>query len=167
MDNNLAFDFLTDNENKTITIKREYAAGISLVWKAYTNAAMLDKWWAPKPWKAHTKIMDFTKGGKWLYAMVGPAGEEHWSLAQYTTVEFEKRFVGIDAFTDEGGNINEEMPKSNWDVHFTAQGDKTLVQFTIWFDTVAQLEAILNMGFKEGLSSAMENLDELLLSLKK
>ena len=78
MSTNLAFDFSVNKETNTITVKREFAAELSLVWDAYTKSEILDQWWAPKPWKARTKTMEFREGGYWHYAMVGPAGEEHW-----------------------------------------------------------------------------------------
>jgi uncharacterized protein YndB with AHSA1/START domain len=163
----LAFDFSVNKENNTITVKREFAAAVSLVWDAYTKKEILDQWWAPKPWKARTKTMDFKEGGHWLYAMVGPNGEEHWALANYRNIQVQKRFTGLDAFADANGNVNKDMPQSKWDVTFTQKGDVTLVELQISYGDLAQLETTLQMGFKEGLSMAMENLDELLPSLKK
>ena len=83
MTSQLAFDFIIDKENNTITVSREFAAELPLVWDAYTKSEMLDQWWAPKPWKARTKSMDFREGGFWHYAMVGPNGEEHWAFINY------------------------------------------------------------------------------------
>jgi uncharacterized protein YndB with AHSA1/START domain len=163
----LAFDFSVNKENKTITVKREFAAELSLVWDAYTKSEILDQWWAPKPWKARTKTMDFREGGYWHYAMVGPAGEEHWALANYKTIQIQKKFTGLDAFADADGNVNKDLPQSKWEVTFAPKGQVTLVEFHIAFDDLAQLEATIQMGFKEGLTIAMEGLDELLPSLKK
>lgn len=167
MNKNLAFDFSVDKENKTIIVKREFAAELPLVWDAYTKSEILDRWWAPKPWKAKTKSMDFRDGGQWLYAMVGPEGEEHWAVARYKNIKVHKGFMAVDAFTDPAGNINTQMPQSTWDATFTGKGDLTLVEFRIIYPDLAQLEATIQMGFKEGLSMAMEGLDELLPSLKK
>jgi len=167
MNKNLTLDFSVDKENKTITVKREFAAELPLVWDAYTKSEILDQWWAPKPWKARTKSMEFREGGTWHYAMVGPEGEEHWALARYTNIQPQKKFTGLDAFADGEGRVNKELPQSKWEVTFTPQGENTLVEFRIVFDDLAQLEATLEMGFKEGLLSAMEGLDELLPSLKK
>lgn len=164
---NLAFDFTVNKENNTINVKREFAAEVALVWDAYTKAEILDQWWAPKPWKAKTKRMDFREGGQWLYAMVGPNGEEHWSVANYKSIQPQKKFTGLDGFTDSEGNLNKDMPQSKWDVSFSEKGDHTLVELMISYDDFAQLEATINMGFKEGLGMAMENLDELLPNLKK
>ena len=167
MTNNLTFDFSVDKENKTITVKREFEAELPLVWDAYTKKEILDKWWAPKPWKARTKTMDFREGGHWHYAMVGPAGEEHWALANYKNIQARKKFTGLDAFADAEGKVNKDMPQSTWDVNFTDKGEVTLVEFRITYPDLAQLEATIQMGFKEGLAMAMEGLDELLPSLKK
>ncbi len=166
MSTNLAFDFSVNKENNTITVKREFAAELPLVWDAYTKSEILDQWWAPKPWKARTKRMDFREGGHWLYAMVGPEGEENWALANYKTIQAQKRFTGLDAFADADGNINKDMPQSTWDVTFTGKGQSTLVEFQIAYDDLAQLEATIQMGFKDGLRMAMEGLDALLPSLK-
>ena len=163
---NPALDFSVHQENKTITVKREFAAELPLVWDAFTKSEILDQWWAPKPWKARTKSMDFREGGHWHYAMVGPEGEEHWALVNYKTIQAREKFTGLDAFADAQGNVNNDLPQSAWEVSFTGKGQQTLVEFNIAFDDLAQLEKTLQMGFKEGLTTSMEGLDELLASLK-
>jgi uncharacterized protein YndB with AHSA1/START domain len=160
------FDFFVNKENKTITVKREFAAALPLVWDAYTKSEILDQWWAPKPWKARTKTMDFREGGHWLYAMVGPEGQEHWSRADYKDIQFQKKFTGFDAFADADGNLNKDLPQSKWEVTFTDKEQATLVEFHIYYDDLDQLEATIQMGFKEGLTMAMEGLDALLPVLK-
>lgn len=70
--------FSIDKKNRKISVEREYNAPVDRVWSAWTERP--DKWWAPKPWKARTKGMDFREGGYWLYAMQGPEGEEHCGL---------------------------------------------------------------------------------------
>lgn len=164
---NLAMDFSVNKENNTITVKKAFDAELPLVWKAYTDPEILDKWWAPKPWVARTKSMDFRTGGHWLYAMVGPNGEEHWALANYTLVEDQKRFTADDAFADSDGNINEDMPQSYWDSNFNSIEGGTLVTFDIAYPDLAALEATIAMGFKEGLTLAAQGLDEYFASLKK
>jgi uncharacterized protein YndB with AHSA1/START domain len=173
MNTTLAFDFSVDKANRRITIKREFAAELPLVWDAYTKAEILDQWWAPKPWKAKTKSMDFREGGRWHYSMVGPGGEEHFpeqehfAILDYKAIKVRQGFTALDGFSDAAGNINKEMPRSMWESKFDARGDMTLVTCVLQYDDLAQLEQTIAMGFKEGLSAAMENLDALLPSLKK
>jgi uncharacterized protein YndB with AHSA1/START domain len=162
MKSNLTLDFSVDKQNKKINVKRGFAAPIEKVWAAWTQSEMLDKWWAPKPWKAETKSMDFKPGGFWLYAMVGPGGEKHWARADYKSITPMKNFSGYDAFTDDKGNINTDMPRTHWNVDFKENGDSTIVNTELTFDKSEDLDKILEMGFKEGFIAALENLDELL-----
>lgn len=164
--NNLTFDFTVNKETNTVHVKKEFAAGLDLVWDAYTKAELLDQWWAPKPWLSRTKSMEFKEGGRRIYAMVGPEGEEHWALADYTSISPKTNFKFLDAFCDAAGNLNNEMPRSDWDVDFIDKGNSTLVNIGIKHGTLADLEAIIAMGFKEGFTMAMNNLDEIFANFK-
>ena len=66
MNSKLTMNFSIDKENHTIFVKREFAAPLPLVWKAFTRSEILDQWWAPHPWKARTKSMDFKVGGQFI-----------------------------------------------------------------------------------------------------
>ncbi len=158
----LLSEFLVDKENKTITIKREFAANRAIVWDCYTKSEILDQWWIPAPYKSITKSMDFREGGRWHYAAVGPNGEEHWAITTYIKIEIQKMFLANDAFGDADGNINTEMPQSTWTMNFTDLNENTLVHGTLVYPTLEQLEQTVAMGFKEGLTMAMANLDALL-----
>lgn len=164
MNPNLKFDFTVNKENNTVNVKREFAANLELVWEAWTNPEILDQWWAPKPYQTRTKSMDFREGGMWLYEMYNTESENqqecHWCKNDYHKIEHQKYFSGLDAFCDENGNINTEMPRTLWTNEFNEDGEKTLVTITAKYDSLADLEKIIQMGFKEGFTMAMENLDQ-------
>lgn len=162
MGNDLLMNFSVDKENKKIKVEREFDASLERVWAAWTQKEILDEWWAPKPWKAETKFLDFTVGGYWLYAMVGPEGEKHWARADYKVIEPQKSYSAQDAFCDEDGNVNTEWPGSVWTNTFKESGDTTIVDIEITYDELADLEKTIEMGFKEGFIAGMENLDEVL-----
>lgn len=162
MKTTLHFDFSVDKENKTIHVTKAFAADINHVWEAWTQPQLLDQWWAPKPWKAQTKEMNFTEGGHWLYAMVGPENETHWSRSDYEKIDTQKSFTGLDAFCDENGVVNKDLPQTGWQVTFEQQSNSTLVHVTNTFKRLEDLEQLIEMGFKEGFTMALENLDELL-----
>ncbi len=75
MKTSLLFDFIVDKSTKTVFVNREFDAGLSLVWDAFTKQEVLDQWWAPKPWVSKTKFMNFEVGGRRFYAMVSPEGQ--------------------------------------------------------------------------------------------
>lgn len=161
MKTSLLMNFSVDKENKTINVEREFAAPVNKVWSAWTESQILDQWWAPKPWKARTKKMDFSEGGYWLYAMLGPDGSEHWSRADYGSITPLESFSAKDAFCDSEGNINSDFPRSTWFNHFSGSDDLTKVSIKITYDKLSDLEGIIQMGFKEGFTAGLENLDEL------
>lgn len=156
-------DFVIDKANKKVRVTREFAAPLEKVWAAWTQSEMLDQWWAPKPWKARTKKMDFREGGYWLYVMAGPEGEEHWCREDFKSVSPMKSFRAVDTFCDPEGKINEEFPASTWFCEFSETGNKTKVIIEMETETVADLEKYIEMGFQEGFTSALGNLDELLI----
>ena len=70
----------------------------------------------------------------------------------------------MDAFCDEAGNITESLPQSVWTNEFSETEDSTIVNIEVSYDQLADLEKILEMGMQQGLTSALENLDNLLES---
>lgn len=167
MKNNLQFDFLVDKEKNTLTMNREFAANRQLVWDAYTKSELLDQWFAPQPLTTKTKTMDFKEGGHWIYAMVEPEGKEYWGRMDYLTIKPIDYYSGLDAFSDENGNLNPDLPRAKWDVSFTDLGENALVQSVITYNSLADLETIIQMGMEEGMKSTLERLDTLLQTLKK
>lgn len=156
----ILFNFEVDKESNSIQVKRIFNAPLDLVWAAWTEAEILDQWWAPKPYLSVTKSMDFRVGGKWLYYMQGPKGDIHWSLFDYESIEDQKSFAGIDAFCDENGKINNTKPRVRWRNEFSFGENKTWVNILLNFGTLEDLETIIEMGFKEGFTAGLENLDQ-------
>jgi len=165
MKNNLVFDFTVDKATKTITINRGFAAELSLVWDAFTKQEILDQWWAPKPWSSKTKYMDFKVGGRRFYAMVSPEGHEHWSIQEYTSISPKTNFKMLNAFADK--DENPDLPGSNWDLNFSEQNGTTTVNITIYNESLERMEKMIEMGFKEGFTMTMTNLEEVLSTLSQ
>ena len=109
--------------------------------------------------------MDFREGGTWLYYMQGPEGERHYCRADYKSIEPQKKYTLLDAFCDEQGQVNPDFPRLDWNLMFSDISGGTLVKIEITFASEADLEKIVEMGFKEGFTMAHGNLDELLASL--
>lgn len=94
---------------KTLHITRILNAPRERVWQAWTEPEHLKKWWGPKDFTAPHIENDLRTGGKFLYAMHGPAGSEFdkdmYSGGEYLEVIPMEKIVATDNFTDEHGNI--------------------------------------------------------------
>lgn len=156
------FNFTADREKAEIRITKFFGADVNRVWDAFTKSEILDRWWAPEPWRAETQSMDFRPGGRWMYAMVGPEGEKHYGVAEYKSVDPYKSFTLTDAFVDEDGNVNTELPKAEWEVSFWPSDEGTKMQTVMRFDSVSDLDQILEMGFREGYEATLEQLNVML-----
>lgn len=164
MPNNLLFNFTVDKAAKTVYITREFDAELSLVWDAFTKAELLDQWVAPKPWTSKTKYMHFEVGGKRLYAMVSPDGMERWAIQEYLSITPKTGFKLYNCFSDKDGNP--ELTGSEWSYAFSEENGKTTVHISIYNESLERMERMIELGFTEGYSASMLNLEALLDSLK-
>lgn len=164
MKNDLLFDFTVDKTAKTVFITREFNAPLPLVWDAFTKQEILGQWTAPAPWVSKTKYMNFEVGGKRFYAMVSPEGQERWSIQEYTSISPKTNFKMFNAFADK--DENPELPGSEWDYNFSEQKGITKVSITIFNESFERMERLLE-GFKQGFTSILKNLEDLLAILSK
>ena len=165
MNNDLLFDFNVDKAAKTVFITREFNAGLPLVWDAFTKPELLDQWGAPAPMRAKTKYMDFKVGGQRFYAMINPDGQEHWAIQRYLSITPKTNFKMYNSFADK--DENPQLPGSEWDYTFSEQNGKTKVSITIYNESLARMEKMIEMGFTEGFKMTMTNLENLLTGLSQ
>lgn len=162
---NLLFYFTVDKTINTVFVKREFEAELSLVWDAFTKQEILDQWWAPKPWMSKTKYMNFEVGGKRFYAMVSPEGQERWSIQEYTSITPKTNFKMYNAFADK--DEKPELPGSEWEYNFSEQNGITKVSIVIRNESLARMEKMIEMGFKEGFTMTLNELGNLLTALSR
>jgi uncharacterized protein YndB with AHSA1/START domain len=167
MKNELTADFQIDKEKCQIHIFKNFAAPLQMVWDTWTKPEYLDQWWAPKPYRTETISMKFEPGGRWHYAMIGPQNESHWCLADYHSITDKENYNYTDAFCDAQGNIFPGHPRTNWTVEFadSGEGRATAVHAVLQYKSPEDLEKIVQIGIREGLSAALDNLDNLIFSL--
>ena len=155
-------NFTKDPNGKQLNITRAYDAPVDKVWKAWTVAHILDQWWAPRPWKAETKSLDFRPGGLWHYSMVGPNGDRHWGRVEFSAIDPQHSFRATSGFCDENAVPNNTMPLMHWLTEFSGTATGSMIDVTISFDKEADLKTIVDMGFETGFSMGLSNLDEIL-----
>ena len=171
MSNNLLFNFKVDKSTSTVFVEKDFDTERSLVWDAFTKQEILDQWWAPKPLISKTKHMDFRVGGRRFYAMVSPDGTEiGWQVFEYTSITPRSNFKCLSVFTDKDETPN--SPGANWDLTFSEYPDShreviTEVSISIHFESLEELEKMIEMGFKEGFTMTLNELTSVLKTLKK
>ncbi len=79
------------------------------------------------------------------------------AIEQYKSIEIE------DAFCDENGKLDNELPVSKGQIAFDKTGIGTRVEFKMIYPTETDLEKIVEMGFEQGISICLDQLESLLL----
>ena len=162
MADQLKLDISKDVVNKKLTITRAFNAPLEQVWKAWTDKHLLDQWWAPKPYVARTKSMDFENGGSWVYEMQCRHEPKIWTIVEFKAIEKFKSFEGLTFFCDQDGVKQSDIPNMIWKNNFIATPTGTTVIVDITVPTEAELDMIIAKGFESGFSSALQNLEETL-----
>ncbi|HEY4612168.1 MAG TPA: SRPBCC domain-containing protein [Bacteroidota bacterium] len=101
----------TTSHESGVVVTRIFDAPRALVWKAWTDPQHLMKWWGPKNFTLPTCKVDLRVGGKYLFCMRSPKGEDLWSTGTYREVVPREKLVYIYSFADEKGNI---VPASHY-----------------------------------------------------
>ena len=97
--------------------------------------------------------------------MVGPDGSEMWALQTYTSITPKTNFKMFNTFADK--DENPQPTGSDWDYNFSEANGKTLVSISIYNESLERMERMIEMGFKEGMSLTLVNLDDVLAKLTK
>jgi uncharacterized protein YndB with AHSA1/START domain len=97
--------------------------------------------------------------------MVTPEGQERWSIQKYTSISPKTNFKFFSAFADK--DENPELPGSEWDLNFSEENGTTKVSVSIYNESLARLEKMIEMGFKEGFAMTLKSLEDLLRTLSQ
>ena len=92
-----------DNE---LTITRRFAAPADLVWKSWSEAERLARWWGPKGCAIEVGRMEFRPGGFFHYSMRFPGSDETmWGRFMYREIAAPGRLVWLNSFSNAGCGI--------------------------------------------------------------
>ncbi len=94
----------TISEVERLVITRVFDAPRELVWRAWTEPKYVMQWWGPKGFTAPVCKMDFRVGGKSLFCMRSPDGQECWNAIEYREIVPQEKIVSLMYFADSEGN---------------------------------------------------------------
>lgn len=88
-----------------ITLVREFDAPVEAVWRAWTEPEQVMRWWGPVGFTSPTAEIDLRVGGKYLFCMRSPEGQDFYSTGTFLKIEPFKELVYTDSFADAEGNV--------------------------------------------------------------
>ena len=94
--------------------------------------------------------------------MTGPEGEKAPGYWRFQVIEQGKRIRFDDGFADQEGNPDPNMPAMVMEMTLDAEEGRTRMTTVTKFNSIDDLEQVLEMGMEEGMTSAMGQIDALL-----
>ncbi len=139
----------SNTPDRELHISRLFDAPIDLVWEVFTTPGNIKNWWGPNGFTNTIHKMDVRPGGEWDFIMHGPDGTDYENKNVYKEVVKHERIV-FDHVS---------APKHITTIVFTAQGEKTLIDWHMLFESKEQFEQVVKT-FKadEGLKQNLEKL---------
>ena len=142
----------TKSAVQELVIERIFDAPKERLWKAWTDPDQMRLWWGPEEFTAPYAKIDFRVGGKYLFCMRTPEGQDLWSAGVYREIVPMERIVCTDSFADEEGNV---VPAS----HYGIQGEfplELLVTVTFENDRGKTIMTLQHAGIPSGMLSDCE-----------
>jgi uncharacterized protein YndB with AHSA1/START domain len=94
---------------RDLVVVRTFDAPVEQVWRAWSDSALVMRWWGPHGFTCPVAKMNFRKGGTSLVCMRAPkeflGGQDMYNTWTYEDIVPMKRFVYILRFADKDGNI--------------------------------------------------------------
>ena len=154
-----------DLDQFTITIDADFAVPLRRLWDAYTDPRQIERFWGPPTYPATFLRHDAAVGGRSIYKMTGPAGDEHYGYWDWTSVDAPHAFEVLDAFADAEGTPNTDLPVTRMVFAFTETDEGSHLTTTAHFGSLEQMQQLVEMGMEEGSRLAMAQIDAVLADL--
>ena len=150
-----------------LVLERTIDAPIDLVWKAYTDAEHLKRWFAPRPYEITECDLDLRPGGVFRIRMVGPDGFDtgHGTPGCVLEVEQGKKLAWTSALgpgyrPNEAGEGCESFPMTAVVTFQDLGNGKTAYRAVSLHKNEADREMHEKMGFHEGWGTVAGQLEE-------
>ncbi len=153
----------TSPELHELVLTRLIAAPRQQLWRAWTEPALLQQWFAPRPWTTPVVRTDVRPGGSNYLVMRGPDGSEHESRGVYLEVVPHEKLVITDAYV----SAWQPSAKPFLTIVLTFADEHGKTRYTArvrhWSD--ADKQAHEQMGFHTGWAKATDQLEALVATL--
>jgi uncharacterized protein YndB with AHSA1/START domain len=148
--------------DEQILITREFAAPKHLVYRAWTEPALVKRWWGGLRSEMKAVDIDLRLGGKWRYVMLAHGFElafrgEYWEIVPNERLVMTHIYEGAPEPAK-----GEEVVNT---VTFTEHNGRTLVEVLGQCPNQAVRDSIARSGMDEGVQEQMDIIDKLLLEL--
>lgn len=152
-------EFVTDRGKRQVIASRVFKAPRDRVFRAYTDPKLIPRWWGPRRLTTTVETMEVRTGGRWRFLQREPNGTEYAFRGEYKEVTPPERLVSTFEFEGMPGHIVLETAT------FEEDDGNTRLTVTAHFETVEDLDGMLQAGMISGWKESYDRLEELLAGM--
>jgi uncharacterized protein YndB with AHSA1/START domain len=127
-----------------------------LVFKAYTDPALIPQWWGPRYLTTEIDELDARAGGRWRFVQRDPEGNTHAFHGVFHEVTAPERIVQTFEYEGMPGHVQMETAV------FEDLGGRTRVVSQSVFQTIEARDGMAASGMEIGVNEGYERMNELL-----
>ena len=141
------------------TITRTFAAPRDLVYRAWADPRLLERWMGPRALSMHVQTWEIETGGPWRFVNHDAEGTEYGFHGSFHGVASpESGITWTFEFEGMPGHVALEH------IAFVEDGGRTTVHTHSVFQSVEARDGMISSGMEGGVNEGYEKLDELLAS---
>lgn len=95
---------MTTGQKQNLVFTRVFNASLPEVWKAWTEPALVMRWWGPDGFTSPMAKIDLREGGTSHVCMTNPQFGDQYSLWQYTKIVPQQVIEWVHYLADKDGN---------------------------------------------------------------
>jgi uncharacterized protein YndB with AHSA1/START domain len=151
--------------DEQIVITREFDAPKHLVYRAYTEADLVKRWWSGKRGEMKSAEIDLRVGGTWRYAMDASSGDFEVAFhGEFREIVENERIVTTEIFEGAPPPATDDDAVVNI-VTFTETDGRTTLEIVVQCPTREIRDIIIDSGMEAGMQEGMDLLEETARSL--
>jgi uncharacterized protein YndB with AHSA1/START domain len=140
---------------KPLVISRTFAAPRALVFKAWSSAEHMKRWFSPEGYSVPEAEIDFRPGGVCAICMRSPEGQDHWSRGVYVEIAPPDRLV----FTAGIAVGNEQKFTAHTTITFEDEGPGTHMTVRQVYEMHDESYLFAVKGAPEGWRTTLDKLE--------
>jgi uncharacterized protein YndB with AHSA1/START domain len=154
-------NFIVVPGKQEVIVTRLFDAPRELVFKAYTDPNLIQKWWGPSYLTTTIDKMEPRPGGQWRFIQRDPQGNEYAFHGVYHELAFPFRIVDTFEFEGTPGHVILETTT------FEDQNGQTLLTNHDVYQSVEDRDGMVGEGMEGGMLESLDRLETLLATAEK
>jgi uncharacterized protein YndB with AHSA1/START domain len=144
--------------DREVVSERVFDAPRERVFAAFTDPALIARWWGPHGTKTTVELMDVRPGGRWRFVIRNDSdGRKNGFGGTYREVSGPERIVQTFEWDGTPGHVVVET------VTFEDLGERTKVRTRSLFHTTEERDGMVASGMERGLTESYERLTGVLV----